>query len=82
MPSGSVTSVCRNTSSTPYEKAAARVPPPENVRMIRPSGVRAICGRLVSRYPAWGFVAVMGGLTGRVAQPASSRMGAISNSSA
>ncbi len=34
-PRGLSTSVLRSTSSTPYANAAARVPPPENVRMTR-----------------------------------------------
>ena len=35
MPLGPTTSVCRSVSRTPYENAAARVPPPENARMTR-----------------------------------------------
>jgi hypothetical protein len=39
-PAGPATIVRRNSSSTPKEKAAARVPPPENVRMS------SVCGSL------------------------------------
>ena len=34
-PSGALTSVRRRNSSTPYENAAARVPPPEKARTTR-----------------------------------------------
>ena len=35
LPRGPMTSVRLSNSSTPYENAAARVPPPENARMTR-----------------------------------------------
>ena len=75
-PSGAATAVRRNSSSTPKAKAAARVPPPENVSTSSVLGSLRGCATPRSiRYPAPGTYLSSSGVTGRTAQPAKHNSG-------
>ena len=62
----------RSVSSTPYENAAARVPPPENARTTSVALSSAVSDKRSTRYGLLASNFSIGGLTGRVAHPASS----------
>ena len=66
-----VTSMSRSVSSTPYENAAARVPPPEKARTTSVAWSSAFADGRSIRYGFAESTWPTGGLIGRVAQPAS-----------
>src|SRR4030095_13781826 len=69
-PEAFTTSMRRNASSTPYAKAAARVPPPEKARMTKFSELPRRASISSNGYGAVASYRVRRGLMARVAQPA------------